>query len=74
MPSDTPLPYSISFNNPSNGALGQLRIVTELDPSLDPRSLRLGDLKLGDINIHVPGDKANFQADFDFTAKEVSNK
>jgi hypothetical protein len=29
--------------------------------------MRLGDLKLGGINVHVPGDKANFQGDFDFT-------
>lgn len=70
VPADTPLPYSISFQNPSNRAVGQLRIVTQLDADLDPRALRLGDLKLGDINIHVPGDKANFQGDFDFSGSK----
>jgi len=68
VPASTALPYSVGFNNPTNHALGQLRILTELDPSLDMASLRLGDLKLGDINIHVPGNKAAFQGDFDFTA------
>ncbi|MEO7621604.1 MAG: CARDB domain-containing protein, partial [Gallionella sp.] len=68
VPADTPLPYNIGFNNPSDHALGQLRIVTQLDVNLDPRSLRLGDLKLGDINIHLPTSQANFQGDFDFTA------
>ena len=70
VPANTPLPYSIAFNNPANHALGQVRIVTELDADLDPRSMRLGDLKLGDINIHVPGEKANFQGDFDFTGSK----
>ena len=70
VPADTPLPYTINFNNPDNKPVGELRIVTELDSDLDPRSLRLGDLKLGDINIHMPGDRANFQGDFDFTGSK----
>jgi hypothetical protein len=39
-------------------------------PSLDPRSVRLQDLKIGDINIHVPADLAVFQADFDFSGNK----
>ncbi|MES2942355.1 MAG: hypothetical protein V4772_05745, partial [Pseudomonadota bacterium] len=70
LPANTPLPYSIGFNNTTNSAVGQLRIVTELDADLDPRSLRLGDLKLGDINVHIPEDRANFQGDFDFSGSK----
>ena len=67
VPAGTPLPYTLSLNNTTGHAVGQVRIVTELDANLDARSLRLGDLKLGDINVHIPVDKAVFQGDFDFT-------
>ena len=70
VPADYALPYSISLNNPTPGPLGELRIVTQLDASLDPRSLRLGDLKIGDINIHMPADQAVFQGDFDFSGNK----
>ncbi|UUZ69428.1 putative Ig domain-containing protein [Polaromonas sp. P2-4] len=70
VPAATPLPYTVSFNNSTNHAVGQIRIVSQLDADLDPRSLRLGDLKLGDINVHIPADKANFQGDFDFTGNK----
>ncbi|HNB45966.1 MAG TPA: putative Ig domain-containing protein, partial [Burkholderiaceae bacterium] len=49
---------------------GQLRIITQIDPSLDIRTLSLGDLKLGDINVHLPAGRANFQGDFDFSASK----
>lgn len=70
VPAATPLPYSFAFSNPGTQGVGQIRIVSQLDPNLDPRSLRLGDLKIGDINIHVPADRANFQGDFDFTGSK----
>src|SRR5205085_12358171 len=70
VPAGVALPYTISFRNPSGNAAGQLRIVTELDADLDPRSLRLGDLKLGDINVHIPPGQANFQGDFDFSGSK----
>ena len=70
VPAGVALPYTVTFNNPSVTAQGQVRIVTQLDPSLDPRSLRLGDLKIGDINIHIPDDRADFQGDFDFTGSK----
>src|SRR5262249_26150756 len=47
-------------------AVGEVRIVEQLDPSLDPRSFRLGDLRLGDISVHIPG-RGVFQGDFDFS-------
>ena len=70
VPAATPLPYTVSFQNPTEGAVGSLRIVTELDADIDPRSLRLNDLKLGDINIHIPDSKASFQGDFDFSGSK----
>src|SRR5262249_22279844 len=33
----------------------------------DPRTFRLGDIKVGDINVHIPADRGLFQGDFDFT-------
>ncbi|HEX8961620.1 MAG TPA: CARDB domain-containing protein, partial [Rhodocyclaceae bacterium] len=70
VPAATALPYKLSFNNPSQQPAGQLRIVTQLDANLDPRSVRLTDLKLGDINVHIPAGRANSQGDFDFTGSK----
>jgi hypothetical protein len=67
VPADYALPYSIAFTNPGQGAVGEVRLVTELDADIDPRSLRLGDLKIGAINVHLPPGQAVFQGDFDFT-------
>ena len=47
-----------------------MRIVTQIDPNLDIRTLSLGDLKVGDINVHLPAGRAQFQGDFDFTASK----
>src|SRR5205085_9769677 len=46
---------------------GEIRITTQLDPHLDPRTFRLGDLKVGDINVHIPNSMGLFQGDFDFS-------
>ncbi len=70
VPADVALPYTVSFTNPTEAGVGQLRLVSEIDADLDIRSLRLGDLKLGDINIHLPVDRANFHGDFDFTGSK----
>ena len=69
VPSGTDLPYTISFENPSTSSTrpGEIRIVTKLDSDLDARTFRLGDLTIGDINVHIPDDRAIFQGDFDFT-------
>ena len=70
VPADTALPYTVSFTNPTEHGVQQLRIVSEIDADLDIRTLRLGDLKLGDINLHLPIDRTNFQGDFDFTGSK----
>ena len=44
-----------------------VQVVQQLDPNLDPRSFRLGDLQLGDIQVHLPSTRGSFQGDFDFT-------
>ncbi|MBI3231049.1 MAG: fibronectin type III domain-containing protein, partial [Burkholderiales bacterium] len=67
VPAGIDLPYTLNFQNSTDHALGQVRIVTQLDSDVDPRTLRLNDIKLGDITIHIPADKAVFQGDFDFT-------
>ncbi|PSF25482.1 hypothetical protein C7H19_25245, partial [Aphanothece hegewaldii CCALA 016] len=68
IPQGEPLPYTIQFENASTAAsaVGEVRIVTQLDGDLDPRSFRLGDLRLGDLQINIPDGRSFFQGDFDF--------
>ncbi|MGE3817844.1 MAG: putative Ig domain-containing protein, partial [Isosphaeraceae bacterium] len=68
LPTGQALPYAITFENPSGASahVGEVRIVTQLDAALDPRSFRLGDLRLGDMQVHVPAGRGSFQGDFDF--------
>ena len=68
LPSGVGLPFQVNFNNTTSQGVKQIRLVTQLDPNLDPYRVRLQDMKIGDINIHLPGDKSTFQGDFDFTA------
>ena len=70
VPADYALPYTLSFNNPTQATLGEIRLVTAIDSALDVRSLRLGDLQLGDIKLHIPDGQASFQGDFDFSAAQ----
>ncbi|WP_410472980.1 hypothetical protein ACGTJS_04805 [Faucicola mancuniensis] len=70
LPSGVSLPYQINFTNTSEQGVKQIRLVSQIDDSLDPYRLRLQDIKIGDINVHLPGDKAVFQGDFDFTASK----
>ncbi|MBF2017367.1 MAG: putative Ig domain-containing protein [Rivularia sp. T60_A2020_040] len=69
IPLDTQLPYTINFENAAttNDAVGEIRIVTKLDSDLDSRSFQLGDLRLGDIRVHIPKGRSFFQEDFDFS-------
>src|SRR5690606_12059564 len=67
VPAETALPYKISFQNSSEAALNQIRLVSQIDEQLDPYSVRLTDIKIGDINIHVPENRSSFTSDFDFT-------
>ncbi|MEG2268643.1 MAG: hypothetical protein RSC68_30470, partial [Acinetobacter sp.] len=67
VPSETALPFKISFQNTTEQSLHQIRLVTAIDEQLDPYTLRLTDMKIGDINIHVPENRSSFTSDFDFT-------
>jgi len=69
LPEGQNLPYTVQFQNPSdaNTPVEQVRITQQLDPNLDPRSFRLGDLQLGDLSIPIPSGLATFQGDFDYT-------
>ena len=72
LPLGVPLPYTIDFENSATASstAGEVRIVTKLDPSLDPTSFRLGDIRIGDIQVHVPAGIGSFQGDFDFTTSK----
>src|SRR5205823_1785174 len=66
VPNGQPLPYTIQFSNPSTtSTVGQVVIVSQLDPNLDERTFRLGDLQLGDLQVHIPNTVGSFQQDFD---------
>ncbi len=68
VPIGASLPYTVRFQNAADAPLpvGEVQIVTQLDPNLDARRFRLGDLRVGDIEVHIPVDRATFQGDFDF--------
>ncbi|MCU0915393.1 MAG: tandem-95 repeat protein [Planctomycetes bacterium] len=63
------LPYAINFQNPSESSryLNDIQVVTKLDADLDGRTFKLGDLKIGDITVHIPQGRSTFQGDFDFS-------
>ncbi|WP_198080418.1 CARDB domain-containing protein, partial [Acinetobacter calcoaceticus] len=67
VPSETALPFKLNFQNTTEQSLHEIRLVTAIDEQLDPYSLRLTDMKIGDINIHVPENRSSFSSDFDFT-------
>ncbi len=69
LPVGQPLPYTVQFQNDPAAVTrpGEIRIVTELDEDLEPLTFRLGDIKIGDVNVHIPSDRALFQGDFDFS-------
>lgn len=61
------LPYTIRFDSPASPvSTHEIRIVSQLDADLDARSFRLGDLRIGDLQVHLPADRGSFQGDFDF--------
>ncbi len=66
------LPYTINFANSPDATtfVSEVRIVTQLDEDLDPWSFRLGDVKIGKINVHVPEGRQLFQGEFDFSETE----
>ena len=70
IPNGQALPFTVNFQNDpaATTSPGEIRITTQLDPSLDPRTFRLGDIKIGDIDIQMPSNLGLFQGDFDFTS------
>ena len=68
LPVNQPLPYTINFQNDpaSSSFVNEVRIVADIDEELDTRTFRLGDIRVGDINVDVPSDRGVFQADIDF--------
>ena len=70
IPNGQPLPFTVNFQNDPEASTspGEIRITTQLDPGLDPRTFRLGDIQIGDIDIQIPSNLALFQGDFDFTS------
>ncbi|MFN4170881.1 MAG: CARDB domain-containing protein, partial [Pseudorhodobacter sp.] len=68
VPAGTVLPYEIRFGGGENlTPVNEIRIVTQLDAALDPRGFRLGDLRLGDVVVDLPGDRGQHQTDIDLT-------
>ena len=63
------LPYTIHFENSAGtvNSPAEIRIVSQLDATLDPYKFRLGGIKLGSINVNIPTGRASFQGDFDLT-------
>ncbi|NJR16288.1 MAG: hypothetical protein HC785_11600 [Calothrix sp. CSU_2_0] len=70
IPQGIDLPYTIRFENAATAptAVGKVQLVSKLDSDLDPRSFQLGGIRLGDIQVNIPGGRSSFQGDFDFTA------
>ncbi len=66
VPLGLPLPYTVRFENVSGAAraVGEVRVLVPLDSNLDPFSFRLGDLRLGDIQVHIPDGRGAFGHDF----------
>ena len=69
VPAGVSLPHEIRFDldesNPRPAR--EVRLVTTLDPALDPRSFRLGGLTIGDVTIDVPEGRAVYQTDLDLS-------
>ena len=69
IPTGQPLPFTVNFQNDPTATTspGTIRITTRLDPNLDPSTFRLGDIQIGNIDVHIPSNLGLFQGDFDFT-------
>ncbi|MBX9719295.1 MAG: hypothetical protein K2X36_10715, partial [Microbacteriaceae bacterium] len=68
VPAGEALPFTVQFQNDPEAttSVGEVRVVVDLDPDLDARTFRLGDLKVGDISLAIPAGRAVFQGEFDF--------
>ncbi|TVR47529.1 MAG: tandem-95 repeat protein, partial [Puniceicoccaceae bacterium] len=59
------LPFIISLANPADGRpVRELRLVQEIDPLLDPRSFQLASIRLGDLELALPANRAAFDGEF----------
>ncbi|HND53845.1 MAG TPA: hypothetical protein PLV92_15655, partial [Pirellulaceae bacterium] len=70
VPVAQPLPFTVDFQNDPAAPTytSEIRVVVKLDEQFDARSFRLGDIRIGDIDVDVPEDRAAYQEDRDFTA------
>ncbi|WP_158222635.1 CARDB domain-containing protein [Rhodopirellula sp. MGV] len=68
VPAETPLPITVNFQNDPNALreTNEIRVVVPLDENVDPRSFRLGDLKISDLNIRMPDNRSLYQGEFEF--------
>lgn len=75
VPVGAPLPYSVDFRTDSEAAgfVHELRVLSELDENLDVSTFQLGDIQIGDIQVHIPDGRGTFQSDFDFSEAKGFN-
>ncbi len=69
VPVNQPLPFTVNFQNDPSAQTytHQIRITVPLDPNVDAETFQLGDIKIGNITIHIPAGRSLYQGDFDFT-------
>jgi hypothetical protein len=69
VPVGQPLPFTVNFQNDPSATTDshEVRVTVPLDPSLDAETFQLGDIKIGNITVHIPSGRSLFQGDFDFT-------
>ncbi len=69
VPVNQPLPFTVNFQNDPSASTDthEVRITVPLDPTVDAESFQLGDIKVGNITVHIPAGHSLFQGDFDFT-------
>ena len=62
-----PLPYTIDFENVATASAPahRITITDNLDPSIDPRSFRLGEITFGDTTVTVPANRSFYQTEID---------
>jgi YD repeat-containing protein len=67
-PANVPLPYSLTVEQPASAssAVRELRIVSQLDSDLNPRSFALSDIRLGTLEFAIPDGRAAHTAEYDF--------
>ncbi len=62
-----PIPYTINFENVSmaSAPAHTIRVTDQLDPNLDMRTFRLGEIVFGDHTITVPANRSYYQTRID---------